>query len=81
MSDGPKWFAPQKFGYGSGLPIAWQGWALLIGYVVVLLALTPLAERSVVAHLSAVLALTAIFFVICAKTTRGGWRWRWGNKE
>ena len=30
MSDGD-WFAPKRFGYGAGLPIAWQGWALIIG--------------------------------------------------
>jgi len=23
----------------------------------------------------------AIFFVICARTTRGGWRWRWGDED
>ncbi|WP_300973183.1 hypothetical protein [Sphingomonas sp. LHG3406-1] len=76
MADGPEWFAPKARGVGSGLPIAWQGWALLIGYIAVLLALTPLAGRSILAHLSAVSALTVIFMIICAKTTRGGWRWR-----
>ena len=27
--DGPEWFAPKRYGYGSGLPIAWQGWAVM----------------------------------------------------
>ena len=26
------WFAPKRYGYGTGLPIAWQGWALLAAY-------------------------------------------------
>ena len=81
MADGPEWFAPKKNGYGSGLPIALQGWALLIGYIAALVALTPLAERSLIAHLSALVALTAIFILICAKTTRGGWRFRRDNQE
>ena len=35
MSDGPKWFAPQTHGYGSGLPIAWQGWAILSVFLLI----------------------------------------------
>ena len=27
MKDDKPWFAPKRFGYGAGLPIAWQGWA------------------------------------------------------
>ena len=23
------WFAPKRFGYGAGLPISWEGWAVL----------------------------------------------------
>ena len=81
MSKGFEWFAPKRVGYGAGLPIAWQGWAVLVGYLVLVLAVTPLAERSVVAHLSLVLTLTAVFIVICRKTTRGGWRWRSGRGD
>ncbi|MEY4953243.1 MAG: hypothetical protein RL299_1667, partial [Pseudomonadota bacterium] len=29
-SDG-MWFAPKRLGYGSGWPIAWQGWAMMAG--------------------------------------------------
>jgi hypothetical protein len=31
--------------------------------------------------LSIVLPLTALFLLLTARTTRGGWRWRWGEKE
>jgi len=27
------------------------------------------------------IALTVLFSTIAAKTTRGGWRWRWGEKD
>jgi hypothetical protein len=25
--------------------------------------------------------LTVLFSTIAAKTTKGGWRWRWGDKD
>jgi len=25
--------------------------------------------------------LTVILMIICAKTTRGGWKWRWGDDD
>lgn len=76
MSNGPQWFAPKKHGFGSGPPIAWQGWVLLIGYVLAILAMAPLVQRSLLAFLSATTVLTALFLFICAKTTAGGWRRR-----
>lgn len=33
MTDKHGWFAPKKYGYGSGLPTAWQGWAVTLTYV------------------------------------------------
>jgi hypothetical protein len=81
MTDGPEWFAPKRFGYGSGLPIAWQGWALTLGFVAVSIALSvEFGQRP--AQLFAILVpILILFMVICAKTTRGGWRWRWGDED
>jgi len=81
MTDGPEWFAPKRYGLGSGLPIAWQGWALTLGFVAIVIWLSVrFADRPVV--LLAALAPFAIaFMVICARTTRGGWRWRWGEED
>ena len=80
-AEGPAWFAPKSHGYGSGLPIAWQGWVVLIGYVVLALGSGVLASRSLLAYLGVFAVLTAALLLICAKTTRGGWRWRWGEKD
>lgn len=79
MSDGLDWFAPKRFGYGAGLPIAWQGWALLIGFVA-MVALLPIVVSSLPVYLSIVAPLTAAFLIICKNTTRGGWRWRSGKE-
>lgn len=81
MNDGPEWFAPKQFGVGSGLPIAWQGWALLIGYLAVVLGAAFLLGDRPVLLVSVVLMATVPFLFVTAKTTRGGWRWRWGERD
>ena len=80
MSDDPEWFAPKRYGYGS-VPITWQGWAITIGFVAIALALGAKLGRHPVQMIAALIPPTIIFFVICAKTTRGGWRWRWGEED
>ena len=82
------WFAPKSHGYGSGLPIAWQGWALLGSYLAVMLVPlfwlpgtgTELPVRLTVYLAIATLATVAVT-IIARRTTRGGWRWRWGEDD
>jgi hypothetical protein len=82
MSDGPEWFAPKRYGYGSGLPIAWQGWVTLIGFVIVVIAEAYwLKDRPPLAIVAAIIPPTVAFILVCARTTRGGWRWRWGDED
>ena len=81
MSDGPEWFAPKRYGYGAGRPVSWQGWALTIVFLAVAVGLAiELAERPM-ALLAALVPMVVVFVVITARTTRGGWRWRWGEHE
>ncbi len=80
MSDGD-WFAPKKFGLGSGLPIAWQGWVIMTLYLAVVTGTAGLlAPRHPGIALAVILPLTVAFMVICAQHTRGGWKWRNGGK-
>jgi hypothetical protein len=81
MADRPEWFAPKRFGYGFGLPIAWQGWAALLVYTVALYLASHLFDRSTVAFAAAVIAITAMFLWVAARTTRGGWRFRQGEED
>jgi len=82
MSDEDEaWFAPKPYGYGSGLPIAWQGWAALLAYVASILAATLLIRYSWIAWAGIVAAATGAFVIICARKTRGGWRWRSGDED
>jgi hypothetical protein len=36
--DGPEWFAPKRYGFGSGMPISWQGWVVTLGFIAIALA-------------------------------------------
>lgn len=79
--DGPIWFAPKRYGYGSGLPIAWQGWAVSAVYLALVLFAAFALQRSMLAMLSIILPATVILLLVSARTTRGGWRWRWGEDD
>lgn len=74
------WFAPKKLGYGAGFPIAWQGWALLISYMAVLLGAGLLLESGGQIGLAAFIAITVIatilLLLIARRRTEGGWKWR-----
>ncbi|WP_209348914.1 hypothetical protein [Pontixanthobacter sp. CEM42] len=74
------WFAPKKLGYGSGLPIAWQGWVLLIGYLALTIGLALFAERfgemGVIVVVAGISLFTIPFLIIVKRRTKGGWKWR-----
>jgi len=81
VSGGPEWFAPKRYGYGAGLPIAWQGWALLAAYLALVGAVIFFLDRWPAAAAGLILALSLLLMLISARTTRGGWRWRWGTRD
>ena len=81
MSDGPEWFAPKRYGIGTGRPISWQGWLVMLSFIVLVALASLLLHQSRIAYLSVVATLTVAFIVISAKTTRGGWKWRWGSED
>ena len=37
LEKGP-WFRAKRFGYGAGLPFKWQGWVVLLLYVLAMVA-------------------------------------------
>lgn len=79
------WFAPKRFGLGSGLPIAWQGWVLLLSYIALIAGVCALAacEPEIGPIIAAVVVIPATIglMIVCQRRTRGGWRWRWGSKD
>lgn len=81
MSDRPEWFAPKRYGWGPGLPISWQAWALSFAYLLVVIGLTLALRDRPAAMVAAAIPPTVVFIVISCRTTRGGCRWRWGEEE
>ncbi|WP_336978817.1 hypothetical protein [Altererythrobacter fulvus] len=79
------WFAPKKYGYGSGLPIAWQGWVVMGAYMLVvlgaLLAIGTGDSVAIIASTAVVLGATVVLMLIARKRTRGGWKWRSGEDD
>ena len=82
LVEEPAWWAPQRYGYGAGLPIAWQGWAMSLAYALVVTgAAIGLLPHRIPAFLAITLAATALLVVVAARRTQGGWHWRWGGKD
>jgi hypothetical protein len=81
QNDDDAWFAPKRYGYGSGLPIRLEGWAVLTGYIILIAAAGLLIPYSLLAFGLIVAAATVALILICAQKTRGGMRWRWGEKD
>ncbi|MEY4670996.1 MAG: hypothetical protein RLZZ415_875 [Pseudomonadota bacterium] len=84
--DSPEpWFAAKRYGYGAGLPITWQGWAVMAGYLAIMAVVIWLDSQSD-GRVKAIgfglfLGATAIFVSLVRKRTEGGWKWRWGNRD
>ena len=73
------WFRPKSFGYGAGLPIAWQGWVLLGSHIALIIWLTVALGDRPLALLAVVLPAALLPLPIYAARTEGGMRWRWGR--
>jgi hypothetical protein len=80
MSDSREWFAPKRYGFGA-TPVTWQGWALTIGFVLLTIILAAAFGRRPLQLFGLLAPFLAIFILIAAKTTRGGWHWRWGGDD
>ena len=86
--DEEPWFEPKRYGYGAGLPIRRAGWLALGGYVGIVILMTaaigPLATANpfyILAPVAVIAAATIWFVPLCARHTRGGWKWRWGGED
>jgi hypothetical protein len=79
------WFRPKRYGCGA-TPVTWQGWAVTLGTVLVMVAVSlylRLTERHYWA-LAVMFAFDAAalftLFVVSHRKTDGEWRWRWGDR-
>jgi hypothetical protein len=82
MNEKPAfWFPVKRYGWGWGLPVRWQGWAVLAGYAALLSAgiyyFRP--RNDVSSFLIYAATVTAVFVVIVALKGERPLRWRWGK--
>lgn len=84
-SGSDAWFPPKRYGYGAGLPFTWQGWLLTLVYVAVAIGLGLWAKRGNARDgwlaAGGIVLATLVFVPLVRRHTRGGWRWRRGERN
>ena len=81
--DKPKyWFPAKRYGWGWGLPSAWQGWVVLVAYLALVLGGIPLiqATKGTVVYIAYVLVLTVASVTVCWFTGEPP-RGHWGGRD
>lgn len=71
------WFAVKRFGYGVGLPIAWQGWMLVTAFVTAMTVCGLLLPPSI--FFALLIPMTAAVIYIAYIRSDDEWRWRNGD--
>lgn len=80
MSNKPYWFPAKKYGYGWGTPVTKEGWFVMVGYIVLVIAISLLIppDRNLKAFLLSFFILTTVLIFICWKKGEPP-KWRWGD--
>jgi hypothetical protein len=76
------WFPAKRYGWGWGLPSAWQGWVVLVTYLTLVFGVTPVVHAFSGPFVSGiyVVVLTLVLIVISWLTGEPP-RWRWGGRD
>lgn len=76
------WFYAKRYGYGASLPCSWQGWVVLGLFIAVTgISAWLFAEDKPVVFAVILFTAILIFGTIIWRTTKGGFKWRWGKDE
>ena len=74
------WFRAHTYGWGWGLPCAWQGWVVLGVWFAIFIDGLRLLHRPGPAHLVFVLLMSAVLIGICYLKGEPP-KWRWGGSD
>lgn len=78
------WFPAKKYGYGWGLPVTWQGWVVVVSYLVLITAavfLFPVyTEAGLLQHALFTVFLTIVLIGVCWFKGEPA-KWRWGGEN
>jgi hypothetical protein len=78
LEKGP-WFRPKKYGYGASLPFKWQGWALLVAHMALIMGVAFILDGRPLIVVPLILLLAFAPMPIYAARTEGGWKSRNGD--
>ncbi len=78
QSDKQFWFPAKKYGWGWGLPSAWQGWVVLVVYGFLVFLEINLTKQPISIIL---VATTTVFLVLICRLKGEQPQWRWGGDE
>jgi hypothetical protein len=76
------WFPAKRYGWGWGLPSAWQGWVILVTYLTLVLGGVAWIQafNGSLGYAIYVMLLTVTLLAICWRTGEPP-RWRWGGRD
>lgn len=81
-TDRKYWFPAKRYGWGWGLPNAWQGWVVLIGFLLLVcggsILFSPAKQLAV--YVAYVAMLCVLLVAVCWLTGEPP-RWRWGDDQ
>ena len=78
MTDRRYWFPAKRYGWSWGLPLTWEGWALLAVFVALFIAGASLFGSVPAAFWVYAVILGALFIGVCSLTGEP-LRGRWGG--
>ena len=73
------WFYAKSSGWGWGLPCAWQGWVVFLGWIGLFTATAVLLATTVWLFVPAAILLAAGLFAVAWWKGEPA-RWRWGTQ-
>ena len=82
-SAGPPkyWFPAKRYGWGWGFPSTWQGWVVLLTYLVLILGGIPLIQATGNAVYTAYTVLLTVALIAICWITGEPPRWRRGDRD
>jgi hypothetical protein len=76
------WFRAKRYGWGWGLPLTWEGWAVFVAFSVLLAAdgLVFPPSKSLPAYIACAAGLSLALLAVCWLKGEPP-RWRWGDDD
>lgn len=73
------WFPAKRYGWGWGPPVRWQGWVLLVSWLIVFFSgVGYLIPRHGWLHVAFAAAMVGLLILLCYWKGEPP-RWRWGQ--